>query len=773
MSEEPRALRLDDALLFGAHAGEGLVAAELVEGKSRDEVELFIRRDGQTIREREAFEPFLVTSEPTLQGCPGEYATRRLEGGGPLNLAVVFRRWQDCRKAVAWLAKKTGITANAPEAPYLCLTDPIQQHLTATGRTLFKGMAFDELRRMQVDIECLTTEGYEFCNAEREGDAIVAIGVGDQTGWTELLSGDRLSEKEMLERLVALVRERDPDVLEGHNIFNFDLPYIAARARRHGVKLALGRDGSVPAVRPSRFAVGERTIAYERFDLHGRHVVDTMFLVHAYDISHRSLDGFGLKDCAVHFGLAAPDRTYLDAGKMAQEFARDPARVLRYLRDDVRETEGLSRLLLQSHFVQAQILPYAFQNVCVRGSATKIDALMLREYWRQGHALPMPDKPREFAGGYTDMFVRGVVQNVHHCDVRSLYPTLMLTRKLAPRSDELAVFLRLLQRLTAFRMQAKRQMREAASAAEKTHFDALQATFKVLINSFYGYLGFSQSRFSDFAVAETVTGDGRALLKSMIDWLRTHGAQPIEIDTDGIYFVPPPVAGKGGGGEAQEKFRAEFSRWLPEGIEVEFDGEYRSMYSYKMKNYAVLSDDGEMVIKGAALKSRGIEPFQREFLREMIRMKLEGRDADVAGLVAGFEKAIRERLWPIRQLAKTEILQDAPSTYSAKVARDGRARSAAYELALKSGREYRAGDQVSYYVTGQKKNVSVYDNSRLATEWKPDARDENVPYYLAKLEALYRKFGLGDDQPELALEAQEDARPAGGRRAENGDSEKE
>ena len=31
------------------------------------------------------------------------------------------------------------------------------------------GMRFDDLRRMQVDIECFTTEGFQFCNAEREG----------------------------------------------------------------------------------------------------------------------------------------------------------------------------------------------------------------------------------------------------------------------------------------------------------------------------------------------------------------------------------------------------------------------------------------------------------------------------------------------------------------------------------------------------------------------------------------------------------------------------
>ena len=40
------------------------------------------------------------------------------------------------------------------------------------------------------------------------------------------------------------------------------------------------------------------------------------------------------------------------------------------------------------------------------------------------------------------------------------------------------------------------------------YYDALQATFKILINSFYGYLGFSMGHFNDFAQADRVTRTG-------------------------------------------------------------------------------------------------------------------------------------------------------------------------------------------------------------------------------------------------------------------------
>jgi DNA polymerase elongation subunit (family B) len=740
---------LNDPLLAGADSEPALMAVEHIEtAGAPDAMALFVRRENRTVERREPFAPFLwLAREDLVDGPLRDGRLTVLTGDAPFRWQVAFPTWKELQKARAWLAKRTGVTAGNPNAPYFLVNDPVQQYLMQSGRTLFKGLRFDDLRRLQVDIECYTTEGFEFCNADREGDQIIAIALADQTGWREVLSGVESDERTLLERFVAIVRERDPDVIEGHNIFNFDLPYLQARARQHGIALALGRDGSVPATRPSRFSAGERTIAYTRFEVFGRHIVDTLFLVHSYDITHRSLDGFGLKEVARHFGLARPGREYIEGSQISAEFRKDPERVMRYAGDDVLETGALSRLLSQSAFTQVQMAPLSYQNVCVRGNAAKIDALILREYLRAGHAIPLPDKARPFSGGYTDLFVEGVVRNVHHCDVRSLYPSLMLTRKLGPRTDELGVFLRLLDRLRAFRLEARRQAKQAADAGGRAHFDALQTAFKVLINSFYGYLGFDQARFSDFDAAERVAAEGRRLLQTMIGWLNAHGARPVEIDTDGIYFVPPPFAREADA----EAFRTGFSRTLPEGIEVEFDGVYAAMFSYKMKNYALLTAEGEIVVKGAALKSRGLEPFLRHFLREMVRLKLEGREDGLPALKAGFERAIREREWPVTRLAKTETLQDAPATYAGKIGEKARGRNAAYELALRSKRDYRAGDQVSYYVTGTKKSVPVHAAAKLVAEWNPVERDENVPYYVAKLDALYEKFcggRLGGEEGE-------------------------
>ena len=75
-----------------------------------------------------------------------------------------------------------------------------------------------------------------------------------------------------------------------------------------------------------------------------------------------------------------------------------------------------------------------------------------------------------------------------------------------------------------------------------------------------------------------------------------------------------------------------------------------------------------------------------------------------------------------------------------KIAGGGRNRAAAYELALASGRNYKPGDQISYYVKATPKKVAAYEAAKLVTDFDPQNRDENVDYYAAKLGDLVKKF---------------------------------
>src|SRR5205807_8574501 len=199
--------------------------------------------------------------------------------------------------------------------------------------------------------------------------------------------------------------------------------------------------------------------------------------------------------------------------------------------------------------------------------------------------------------------------------------------------------------------------------------------------------------------------------------LNARGAQVIEVDTDGIYFTPPPKIDI-------NKLREGLAKELPPGIEVEFDEQFDAMFSYKAKNYALLTRDGDVIIKGGALKSRGLEKFQRVFLEEMIKLLMEGKPEAIGDLRDQFQKRIREHEMPIDMLMKTDTLQDSLDKYRAKIAGSARNRAAAYELAATSGRNYRPGVQISYYITGCIHKVADYENAMLASAFDPQNRDE-------------------------------------------------
>jgi DNA polymerase elongation subunit (family B) len=724
-----------NTVLYGHAATPRLIAFE-VEGPNQ--VRVFAKdRDGRVTSALSPFTPFLLVADTgLLRNFPGTAEIEALRGDGFFRYLVRVPALPDLTTLREYLQRVSGKTPTAPDAPYFYLSDPIQQFLLLSGQTHFHGMHFQELKRLQIDIEVYCSAGFEFPNPARAEDRIIAIALSDSTGWETVLSGAAMTEADLLRAMVRCVRERDPDVLEGHNLFRFDLEYIEARAARHGVALALGRDGSSLSGHPSRMQIAERTITYRKYELCGRHIVDTWILAQHYDVGARDLESYGLKDVARHFDLAAEDRTVIPPERISWHFDHDPERLMQYALDDVRETRAIAALLSPSYFVQAQIFPFSYQNVILRGNATKIDALLIREYLRQRQAVPACSAGTEVLGGYTDIRYRGVASHILHCDVTSLYPSIMLHYRCFPAKDTLGIFPQLLHDLRAFRLDAKRRARDATKEEDRVTFEALQSTFKILINSFYGYLGFDMGHFNDYAQANNVTRIGRELIRQIVDWLEERGCRIIEVDTDGLYFTLP----EGMGPAAEHDMLEALAATLPAQIRLELAGRYRSMFSYKMKNYALLDAQGKLIIKGSGLRSRGLELFQRQWMEEMLLLLLTGQREKIPELTDRYLKTFDGHRFPVQMFMKTETLQETLDTYLQKVKAKKRNPAAPYELALKSARPYQPGDQISYYVSGQGTKVKVHEAAKLASQWDPDRPDENVEYYKAKLLDLYKKF---------------------------------
>jgi DNA polymerase, archaea type len=246
---------------------------------------------------------------------------------------------------------------------------------------------------------------------------------------------------------------------------------------------------------------------------------------------------------------------------------------------------------------------------------------------------------------------------------------------------------------------------------EADQHEGTQAAMKTMINAAYGYMGAtSMALFGDLGAANEVTRRGRALLDQIIEALRERGMVPIEADTDGVYFATPQEWS-----EAEERALVdEIGTTLPAGIRLEYESRYGAMVSHAIKNYALLSYNGELLVRGAAMRSSRSEPFGVRFLLQAFRCAMQD---DIEGIVQCYrdtQEALRQRLLPASDVATRMRLSKDSKTYLATRAKHTEAQ---YEALLAAGRkQWRAGERVRFYRAPQ--GVPV---------WLPDEADDASP----------------------------------------------
>ena len=686
--------------------------------------------DGRREEKTLPFRPFAwLSAEPFDE--PSSGVTSEELKGSALFKVLVHGETPDVLDAFLKAAKESVATD---------VIRPLESQVLVQARErLYRDLPFSQVRRLQLDIETGSQDG-SFSDATKPEDRVLAIGLRFQ-GKNELLvlsEETDAGEKELLRSFNARLAALDPDVIEGHNLFKFDLDYLRTRGRRLKVPCAWGRFGQTASFRPSRLKVAERWIDFPRCDLPGRAVVDTYLLVNLYDISTRELTAYGLKDVAVYFGITDEEkgeRTYLEGSKIAETFRTDRARFCAYLEDDLRETQGVADLLLPTYFEQVRTFPTLLQEATLRGTTTKIDLLFQEEYYHARQSCPAPGEVKPFEGGFTRSFREGVFRDVLHFDVASLYPSLLLSIGRNPVNDSLGVFIPLLKTLREYRLKYKGIARSSADPDERAEAQARQASFKILINSFYGYLGFSGARFGDGELASEVTRRGRELLQNLIEALAAAGAEVLEADTDGIYLASETYFAR------PETLLSLVSAGLPPGIELEYDGSYPAMFCYKAKNYA-LYDGSKVILRGSALRSRGTEPYLKRLTDQLIRFLLGVSPDSPLQTLEGYRKAIAERSLPVDQLAKGETLNQNPEAYERLIAEGGKPRRASAEVALQMSPRPRMGERVRYYITAkQKGRTSDWQRARPLEGYDPVAAPYDPAYYLEKLDDWLERYG--------------------------------
>ena len=453
-----------------------------------------------------------------------------------------------------------------------------------------------------------------------------------------------------------------------------------------------------------------------------------------HDFATRDLPGHGLKAVARHLGLAGPHREQIRGDQIHDVYRRDPDRVRRYATADVCEVAGLARMFGGAAFALARMAPRRYERLADAGPATGvIDPLLVRAYLRSGMALPafQPGRDTPHSGAALYLFASGVAHRVVKADVASLYPSLMRAFRIGPARDHLGAMLALVERLVERRLHEKASARKAPKgSAERYTHEATSAAMKLVVNSAYGYLaaGGGLTRFADVDAANEVTRRGRETLSLMCRALAARGVTLLEADTDGVYFAVPEKWG-----EADERrVVAQVGALLPPLVQLEFEGRYAAMLSHEPKNYALLSYEGQLVLRGVAFRSSRAEPFGEAFLRRSIERLLKG---DVAGVREAYLDALgalRRRELPTYDVSSRVRMTKTKEQY---LETRGSRRELSYEAMLASGRtSWSIGLRVRVYRTrnGSGGVVEERDDGAASTA-SLDRRDYDVDHYVRLL----------------------------------------
>jgi DNA polymerase elongation subunit (family B) len=698
-----------DPLIYGHGPIEGITS---VSANRKGKATLWIRTANGISTKDENFTPFIIVSnEKLLEGLDG-CKVRELTGDLEYRWFIEIEDFDILKKRLLFSYNKINATAETAFVGLKEIYSPnfTEQYLIQSGNTYYKGMKFEDIVRMQIDIE--TTGLLHDQNAK-----IFAINIKCSTGREEILHGG--SEHALFTKLNEIMKQDNPDVIENHNIFGFDLPFLYRQYYKANVQFEkLARRYRDKYEHDDNLKLGEKSEVFSRWNLDGREIVDTLHSVRRYDANTRELGGqAGLKHAAKFFGFGRPDDAHIDGDKIYDTYTSDREKFLKYALFDVREVDDISKLLHQDKFYLAQMVPMRFQKVATAGTSKMIEYPLVRSYLREGHSLPAPQEKLEYSGGLVELEKVGLFSNAIKIDVASMYPSIILNNGIGPKNDPLNIFVPFLSKLKDMRLEYKRK-----SKTDKSFFP-LQNALKIVINGSYGYLGFKFGLFNNLQGAADTTAIGRKILTKMLESIRKHGGNPIEADTDGIICEYP--TDKMSPHDFAKLIQNEISEFKGIEVESESDEPLHSVYVYAKKSYVVFHK-GKLKITGSALRSKAMEPLIKDFIQKAFSYLVNRDLKSFIEITKETHDLISSGKCEIRNLLRRTTLQKSVDEYQ----KSKKTNQCQYEVLINAGMlSARSGFASEFYMSRSGyKHISQFSG------------DYNVNYYLTKFKAKLKMF---------------------------------
>ncbi len=629
-----------------------------------------------------------------------------------------------------------------------------------------------DLRLLSFDIETYSPDG----NIDPEKNPIIMLsfyghGLKRSVTWKKVAAGKDVefvdSEASLITRFKELVEQHKPDLLVGYNSDNFDLPYIAARAKRYKIRLDIGADYSeLSVIRRPRQSVSK---------IFGRAHFDLYRFISRILAGQLDTDIYGLGDVAKE--LLGEKKLEVDItrlGALWDANSDELADFLAYNLHDAYLAFRLAEKMLPNLLEMVKIVGLPLFDVSRMAFSQLVESYLLKN--ESSFDVVSPDTPsyddikrrrsNTFKGGFVFEPKPGVYKNIVVFDFRSLYPSIISSHNISPGTycceccqddgnmppDENDRWFCSKKKgfiPTMMEDLIKRRMRILEIIKDTSTNPLLEArlnALKLLANSFYGYLGFFAARWYSLECVKAITAYGRYYVHKVIDKAQESGFTVVYSDTDSVFLT---LSGKRK--SDAEKLLEEINIELPGVMELSYEDFYptgifvasRSGESGAKKKYALLSEKGSLKIRGFETVRRNWSPIAREVQENVLRLILQARDdqkaflyiKEVISLIRG--KSIENSRLIIRtQLQKDVSKYDSVHPHVAVAARLKR-----------KGRDIGAGSIISYLVTSG--SEMIRDRAKPPSEVRQG--DYDADYYIKNqiipaVESIFSVIGYSKEE---------------------------
>ncbi|MFH1234845.1 MAG: DNA-directed DNA polymerase [Candidatus Diapherotrites archaeon] len=535
--------------------------------------------------------------------------------------------------------------------------------------------------------------------------------------------------KELLEKLIEKIRSKNLDIICTYNGDHFDFPYLLERAKRLGIKAGIGADNSEPKLIKKGLD--------QAFAVKGMQHVD------AYPVL-RSLSRFGIVNL-IKFDLESVDKALFGEEKekiTAEQIVemwrtgKEIERLAEYNRRDSEVTHRLVKEYLPVYIEMGKLVHQTLFDASRSGASQLVEALLIRESF--GQNVLVPNRPSDqdvrlrlmqtYKGGFVREPEKGLHENLAVLDFTSLHPTIMISHNISPDTvncehteckknmspdkywfctKRKGFVSSILEQLFSKRLELKKEMKSKKKEShEYSALFARQQALKILLNSFYGTLGFAHFRWYSRESAMAVTGWSREYVQWVANEADKAGFRTIYGDTDSSFIKIPEGKTK----ENVEEFLKKINSELPGVMNLELEGFYRrgifvtkkSGESAAKKKYALIDYNGHLKIVGFEYVRRDWAGIAKETQRSVIEAILkEGNPEKAIEIVKKAIKDLKEGKAKKSELVIYSQIKKAIGSYESVGPH-----VAAAKKAIALGKPLDEGSMIGYIITRAGKSIS-------------------------------------------------------------------